>query len=81
MHNETSILYKIAIPIVIGIGVILWMFYNEYQPGTWDLITFDTLTITAIILAWLFMLGRDFDSHGDLEKLQTNNSHGTKQLK
>ncbi|MBQ7042646.1 MAG: flippase-like domain-containing protein [Muribaculaceae bacterium] len=60
MHNETSILYKIAIPIVIGIGVILWMFYNEYQPGTWDLITFDTLTITAIILAWLFMLGRDF---------------------
>ena len=60
MRNETSILYKIAIPIIIGIGVILWMFTNEYQPGTWDLITFDTLTISSIILAWIFMLGRDF---------------------
>ena len=60
MRSETSILYKIAIPIIIGIGVILWMFTNEYQPGTWDLITFDTLTISSIILAWIFMLGRDF---------------------
>lgn len=60
MRNETSILYKIAIPIIIGIGVILWMFINEYQPGTWDLITFDALTVSGIILALIFMLGRDF---------------------
>lgn len=60
MKNRVAILYKIAIPIIIGIGVIIWMFITEYKPGTWELINFDVLTIFAICLAWIFMLGRDF---------------------
>ena len=60
MNNLTKTLYKITIPIVIGIGVIVWMFITEYKPGTWELIQFNSLTILAICLAWIFMLGRDF---------------------
>ncbi|MBQ9073844.1 MAG: flippase-like domain-containing protein, partial [Muribaculaceae bacterium] len=60
MNGKSGILLKIALPVIIGLGVIIWLFYREYKPGTWSLIDFNALTITGIVFAWIFMAGRDF---------------------
>ncbi len=51
---------KVATPILIGLGVVLWLFHHEFHASTWDLIHFTPHVIISIFVAWLFMLGRDF---------------------
>lgn len=58
--SKKNILLKIFIPIVIGLGVIIVMFCDEYKPGTWSQINFTPTLILGIVLAWIFMVGRDF---------------------
>lgn len=55
-----SLIWKIGLPVAIGLGVVVWLFHKEFNPEVWHSIHFDFHTIFAIILAWLFMLGRDF---------------------
>jgi len=60
LQEKAKITLKALIPIVIGIGVFIWLFHDEISPDTWKLIKFTPHTVLAIILAWIFMLGRDF---------------------
>ena len=56
-HNLS---YKILIPVLIGLGVVAWLFHGEFSADVWDNIVFDGHVIGCIALAWLCMLGRDF---------------------
>ncbi|MCI8997519.1 MAG: flippase-like domain-containing protein [Muribaculaceae bacterium] len=55
-----SIAWKIMLPVAIGLGVVVWMFHNEFNRKVWDSFHFDARVIGCIALAWVFMLGRDF---------------------
>ncbi len=55
-----GLLWKIFLPMAIGIGVVMWLFHREFNPEVWDSIHFDARVIACILLAWLFMIGRDF---------------------
>lgn len=51
---------RILLPVVIGLGVVAWLFHKEFSPEVWRDIHFDSRVIGCICLAWVFMLGRDF---------------------
>jgi len=53
-------LSQIIIPIVIGMIVIGWLFLSEFDPRTFKGIDFNFTSIGYILLAILFMFGRDF---------------------
>ncbi|MEW5846409.1 MAG: lysylphosphatidylglycerol synthase transmembrane domain-containing protein [Bacteroidota bacterium] len=69
MHKQTShikenpaqrIKTKLAlIPVLLGLGVTGAMLYNEFDPKAFEVINFTWKSTLWIILAWLFMLGRD----------------------
>lgn len=56
--------WKIFIPVLIGLTVVIIMFMHDARKenlrAVWDSIHFDTRAILCIILAFLFMFGRDF---------------------
>lgn len=52
--------YKILLPVLIGLAVVVWLFNREFKPGVWEQIHFDWRVVGCIALAWLFMVGRDF---------------------
>ena len=56
--------WKILLPVAIGVGVVTWMFYRDAKEQdlsqVWDSIHFTPHVILFIVVAWLFMLGRDF---------------------
>lgn len=58
--NLRSTLLKAVIPALIGIGVIAWLFSRDFNPEAWRLLRLDERTVTAIIAACLFVIGRDF---------------------
>ncbi len=47
-------------PIIIGLGVVAWLFYKEFDPAVLDNITFGWRTVFWLLMAVLFMAGRDF---------------------
>lgn len=51
---------KIIVPIVIGIGVFLWLFNGEFSFDAFKSITFDSRLIIALIFAIIFVIGRDW---------------------
>jgi len=53
-------LSQVLIPIVIGIIVIGWLFLSEFDPATFKGITFNFNSVGYLVLAFLFMFGRDF---------------------
>lgn len=57
-------MWKILLPVAIGIGVVAWMFWRDASAhNLTDLasqITFTPHVIACLALAWLFMAGRDF---------------------
>ncbi len=55
-----SIIWKVAIPIIIGLCVVGWLFHREFSVELWRSIHFDSRVVLCIILAWMFMCGRDF---------------------
>lgn len=56
--------WKILLPVVIGVSVVVWMFYRDAEKQNlsqiWESIHFTPHVILFILLAWVFMLGRDF---------------------
>ena len=53
-------MWKVAVPVVIGLAVVVWLFHNEFNPEVWHTIHFDWRVVLCILLALLFMCGRDF---------------------
>ncbi len=51
---------KIIIPIAIGLGVVGWMFYKEFDPGVFGAVDFTWVSVFWIFVAVLCMVGRDF---------------------
>ncbi len=58
--ERLKLLWKIFLPILIGLAVVGWLFHSEFNPEVWHSIHFDTRVILCILLAWIFMIGRDF---------------------
>lgn len=57
-------LWKVLLPVGIGLGVVAWMFWKDAKShdvgAELSAISFTPYVIGCIALAWLFMLGRDF---------------------
>lgn len=51
---------KVALPIVIGVGVAAYMFSREYSPSMFDALHFGPRAWVGIALALVFVAGRDF---------------------
>ncbi|MEG0560876.1 MAG: lysylphosphatidylglycerol synthase transmembrane domain-containing protein [Muribaculaceae bacterium] len=51
---------QIIIPIIIGIGVVMIMFIDEFSDFKWSSIQFTTHTVLALAIACCFVVGRDF---------------------
>lgn len=55
-----SILLKAVVPALIGVAVVLWLFSRDFNPEAWNLLRLDSRTLTALALAIVFVIGRDF---------------------
>lgn len=61
MAKELSkTLWKMLLPIVIGLGVVAWLFHDEFNPAVFAKFNFTWRTAVAIAAAMLFVVGRDF---------------------
>lgn len=60
MPDFRKVLLKAIIPVLIGIGVVVWLFWSDFNPEAWRLLKIDNRTVTAIIAACIFVIGRDF---------------------
>lgn len=58
--NTNNIAWKILVPVLIGLGVVAWLFHREFSVEVWDSIHFDSRVLWCIALAWLFMIGREY---------------------
>lgn len=62
--NATFSMWKVVLPVLIGITVVVLMFWHDAKKENlaeiWHSIHFDARAIFCILLAFLFMLGRDF---------------------
>lgn len=47
-------------PIIIGLGVVGYLFYKEFNPSAFDVITFSRWSVCWLIIAFCFMGMRDF---------------------
>lgn len=59
-RKNGSLWWRVALPVVIGLCVVGWLFHNEFNPDVWRQVHFDRRVVMCILLAWLFMAGRDF---------------------
>lgn len=61
MENKPNVLKGsyVIIPIVIGLAVIAWLFYKDFDPELFASIQFSGRMLAGILLAFLFMFGRD----------------------
>lgn len=50
---------RILIPLLIGFGIVAFLFFKDYQPGTFRLLDFSYWSVIFLFLAFLCMLGRD----------------------
>ena len=57
--NTNGIAWKILVPVVIGLGVVVWLFHREFNAEVLESIHFDSRVMWCIALAWLFMIGRE----------------------
>lgn len=61
MAGELSkTLWKMLLPIAIGLGVVVWLFHDEFNPAVFSRFTFSSRTVIAIVAALIFVIGRDF---------------------
>lgn len=51
---------KIFIPVAIGLGVVAYMFYNEFDPSVFSSVKFTISSLFWLFVAFLMMIGRDF---------------------
>jgi len=55
-----SVLWKMVLPVVIGLVVIIWLFHDDFSVATWQGLHFGTRAWIGIIAACLFVIGRDW---------------------
>lgn len=55
-----SLSLKIAVPVVIGLAVVVWLFHGEFHAADLRTVKFTARAWVCIVLAWVFMAGRDF---------------------
>lgn len=60
MNETVKLILKTALPAAIGIGMVAWLFGNEFSLSRFTQIPWTAHTITAIALAWLCMAGREW---------------------
>ncbi len=61
MSGELSkTLWKMLLPIAIGLAVVVWMFHDEFNPAVFSSFELSWRTLTAIAVALIFVIGRDF---------------------
>lgn len=53
-------LLRAVIPAFIGVAVVVWLFLDDFNPDAWRLLHFDGRMVMAIMLAFVFVAGRDF---------------------
>lgn len=58
--SDKHLSLKIMIPVIIGLGVIAWLFHGEFNRTDLSTIYFTPWAIFTIVLAWMGMVGRDF---------------------
>jgi glycosyltransferase 2 family protein len=58
-HAKPFGLTQLLIPVGIGLVVIGWLFVREFSLGTFTTISFTWNSVAFILLAILFMFGRD----------------------
>lgn len=51
--------WRIALPIVIGLSVVIWLFHDDFTSNTLRLITLDIRAWIGLALACIFVFGRD----------------------
>ena len=51
---------KVILPAVIGLGVVAFIFYREFDPGVFGRVTFTWTSALWLFAAFLCMMGRDF---------------------
>lgn len=51
--------WKIALPVVFGLGFVAWMIARDFNPAIFDSIQFSWRAIFFVLIAFLFMVGRD----------------------
>lgn len=51
---------KITLPIIIGMGMFMWLFSEEFSLEVFKQITFDSRLVLALIIALVFVVGRDW---------------------
>lgn len=54
-----STMLKAVVPALIGLAVVAWLFMDDFNPEAWRMLRPDTHTVTALLLAVLFVVGRD----------------------
>lgn len=61
MAGELSkTLWRTALPVILGVGVGIWLFKKDVDIATLRTIVFDSHTLIGLALAVLFVIGRDF---------------------
>lgn len=56
----SSILLRIALPVLIGLGVTVWLFADEFGGKAFDGIDWNIQMLVGFALACVFVVGRDF---------------------
>ena len=69
---------RVLYPVIIGLGVVAYLFYKEFNPKAFDVITFSIRSCLFIILAFLFMAMRDIGYMMRI-RILTHNDLGWKQ--
>lgn len=60
-NNSISRLWlRILLPVAIGLGVVWWLFKDDFDPSVFSILTFDWRTVVCLIFAIIFLFGRDF---------------------
>lgn len=52
--------WRVVLPVVIGLAVIIWLFHDDFTPDTLRSITLDSRAWIGLALACVFVFGRDF---------------------
>lgn len=60
MNKANSILLKTMLPVIIGAGVVVWLFCREFSVEQWESIPWTMRTFAALLLALLCVTGREW---------------------
>ena len=60
VRELSKTLWKMLLPIAIGIAVVVWMFHDEFNPAVFAGFEFTWRTAAALTAALVFVAGRDF---------------------